>query len=74
MSMTTIESGLRRRCPDSLRDARGGGISFVQRFGSTLDAHTHMHCCVSDGLALADARLSTSRRRREFSIVSGWSR
>ena len=37
-----------------LRDASGcvrgrlGAVSFVQRFGSTLNAHVHFHCCVID--------------------------
>jgi hypothetical protein len=48
--LRTIESGLRRRCPDAPRMARFGAVSFVQRFGSALNAHTHLHCCVTDGV------------------------
>ena len=48
--LRTIESGLRRRCPDAPRAARIGTVSFVQRFGSALNAHTHLHCCVTDGV------------------------
>jgi hypothetical protein len=25
-------------------------VSFVQRFGSALNAHVHFHCCVIDGV------------------------
>jgi hypothetical protein len=49
-SRRAIESGLRRRCPDAPRAARFGAVSFVQRFGSALNAHTHLHCCVTDGV------------------------
>ena len=37
--------------------ARGrlGAVSFVQRFGSTLNAHVHLHCCVIDGVFVAGA-------------------
>jgi len=45
-----IEWGLRRHCPDAPRVARFGAVSFVQRFGSALNAHTHLHCCVTDGV------------------------
>jgi Putative transposase len=53
--LRTIESGLRRRCPDTPRAARFGAVSFVQRFGSALSAHTHLHCCVTDGVFSLDA-------------------
>jgi hypothetical protein len=29
-------------------------VSFVQRFGSALNAHTHLHCCVTDGVFSLD--------------------
>jgi len=53
--LRTIETGLRRRCPDAPRSARCGVVTFVQRFGSALNAHTHLHCCVTDGLFSIDA-------------------
>ena len=37
---------------------RLGGISFLHRFGSTLNHHVHLHACVTDGVfvpAAADA-------------------
>jgi hypothetical protein len=30
--------------------ARFGALSFPQRFGSALNAHTHLHCCIPDGV------------------------
>jgi hypothetical protein len=30
--------------------ARFGALSFPQRFGSALNAHLHLHCCVTDGV------------------------
>jgi len=53
--LRAIESGLRRRCPRAPRDSRFGAGSFVQRFGSALNAHTHLHCCLSDGVFSLDA-------------------
>ena len=35
--------------------SRCGAVSFVQRFGSALNAHTHLHCCVTDGVFSLDA-------------------
>lgn len=53
--LRTIESGLRRCCPGAPHGARCGAVTFVQRFGSALNAHTHLHCCVTDGLFSLDA-------------------
>ena len=53
--LRTIENGLRRRCPGAPRGARCGAVTFVQRFGSALNAHTHLHCCVTDGVFSLDA-------------------
>jgi hypothetical protein len=41
----------RRACANAAA-ARGrlGAVSFVQRFGSALNAHVHFHCCVLDGV------------------------
>jgi hypothetical protein len=37
--------------------ARIGAVSFLQRFGSSLNEHWHYHCCVSDGVfAAADGQ------------------
>ncbi len=29
--------------------ARFGAVSFIQRFGASLNRHVHYHCCVIDG-------------------------
>jgi hypothetical protein len=47
-------SSLRRRCPDAPRASRCGAVCFVQRFGAALNAHTHLHCCVTDGVFALD--------------------
>ena len=43
-----IEARLRQR--SGFPAGRLGAVSFVQRFGSTLNAHVHFHCCVIDGV------------------------
>ncbi|MCC6473622.1 MAG: transposase [Burkholderiales bacterium] len=53
--LRTIESGLRRCCPRAPPGARCGAVTFVQRFGSALNAHTHLHCCLTDGVFSLDA-------------------
>lgn len=35
-------------------DARFGGVSFVQRFGASLNPHLHFHTCLVDGVFSAD--------------------
>ena len=30
--------------------ARSGAVAFIHRFGSSLSAHVHFHCCVIDGV------------------------
>ena len=60
--LRTIEAALRHRCPDTPRDARCGAVSFVQRFGSALNAHTHLHCCVTDGVFSLDAPRITTQQ------------
>jgi hypothetical protein len=35
--------------------ARFGAISYLHRFGSSLNPHIHFHCCVTDGLFSAEA-------------------
>jgi len=53
--LRAIESRLRRSSPGAPQDARCGAVSFVQRFGSALNVHTHLHCCVTDGVFGLDA-------------------
>ena len=41
-----------RQGPEPGPDARFGAVSFVQRFGSALNAH--LYCCVTDGVFSLD--------------------
>lgn len=41
-------------CQHSCAGDRLGAVSFLYRFGAALDAHVHFHCCVLDGVFLAD--------------------
>ena len=50
VSLRVIERQLRRACADAPRLARCGAVSFPQRFGSALNAHTHLQVCMTDGL------------------------
>lgn len=34
---------------------KAGGVSFIHRFGATLNIHLHFHCVVMEGLFMADA-------------------
>ncbi len=42
-----------RRSAVAPAHARIGAVSFLQRFGSSLNEHWHYHCCVSDGVFVA---------------------
>jgi len=53
--LRAIGNGLRRRCHRAPRDSRCRAVSFVQRFGSALNAHTHLHCRVTDGVFSLDS-------------------
>jgi hypothetical protein len=48
--LRALETKLRQRSPDAPRQARTGGVSFIHRFGSSLNPHTHFHCAVIDGV------------------------
>ncbi|MGH8252059.1 MAG: transposase [Steroidobacteraceae bacterium] len=52
--LRTIETAVRRACLDAPRAAHCGGVAFVQRSGSALNAHTHLHLCVTDGVFALD--------------------
>jgi len=46
-----IESGL-ITCSTNYPNARAGGVSFFQQFGSSLNFHPHFHLCFADGVFL----------------------
>jgi len=41
---------LREHCPDAPLTAKYGGITYIHRFGSMLNAHLHYHSCLIDGV------------------------
>jgi hypothetical protein len=49
-----VEAKLRAASPGAPADARFGGVTFVQRFGSALNAPLHFHCCLIDGVFAAE--------------------
>jgi hypothetical protein len=55
-----VERCLREHSPDCETTVRIGAIAFIHRFGSSLNAHTHFHCCVVDGVFQPMAKISNS--------------
>jgi|GEM_PF-778480 len=47
--LRVIEAHLRASIPTASPRARLGAVSFVHRFGSALNRHVHLHCCIIDG-------------------------
>jgi hypothetical protein len=45
-----VVDGYLRRSSDAGPDARFGAVSFIHRFGASLNQHIHDHCCVIDGV------------------------
>jgi hypothetical protein len=45
-----VERCLREHSPGCGASARIGAIAFIHRFGSSLNAHVHFHCCIVDGV------------------------
>ena len=52
--LSEVERELRVQCPSTTNTdtstARIGAVAFIHRFGSSLNAHVHFHCCVMDGV------------------------
>jgi Putative transposase len=46
--LRAIERCLREHRPGSRAAARLGAVVFSHRFGSSLNAHLHLHCCIID--------------------------
>jgi hypothetical protein len=53
--LRVIEESLRQVSPGAGGGARLGAVSFVHRFGASLNAHLHYHCAVIDGVFAPDA-------------------
>ncbi len=52
--LRVVEARLRACSPGAPAEARFGAVSFIQRFGSSLNAHTHIHVCAIDGVFSQD--------------------
>jgi len=48
--LRALQATLREACPTAPRTASFGVVSFLHRFGSSLNPHFHFHLCVLDGL------------------------
>jgi len=48
--LRAVEACLRAHSPGSGPAARLGAAALIHRFGSTLNAHLHLHCAVIDGV------------------------
>ena len=48
--LRVVEAHLRRSSPGASAQARFGAVSFVRRFGASLNRHLHYHCCILDGV------------------------
>ena len=48
--LRAVETTLRKRSPGAPKKSRTGSVTFVQRFGSTINAHTHFHANIIDGV------------------------
>ena len=48
--LRALQTTLRGACPTAPRTAAMGAVSFLHRFGSSLNPHYHFHLCVVDGL------------------------
>lgn len=53
-----IRQELAKRIPAAADKASIGGVSFIHRFGDSLNEHIHFHCCIIDALFwLEDGKL-----------------
>jgi hypothetical protein len=48
--LRALQATLREACPRAPSSASLGAVSFLHRFGSSLNPHFHYHLCVVDGL------------------------
>jgi Putative transposase/Transposase zinc-binding domain len=48
--LRAVERCLREHSPGCTSAARLGAVVFIHRFGSSLNAHLHFHCCILDGV------------------------
>ena len=55
--LRAVERCLREHSTGCEPTARIGAIAFIHRFGSSLNAHTHFHCCIVDGVFQPTAKI-----------------
>ena len=48
--LRVVEAHLRRSSPGASAQARFRAVSFVHRFGASLNRQIHYHCCILDGV------------------------
>ncbi|MFH1435671.1 MAG: transposase [Pseudomonadota bacterium] len=48
--LRALDTAIRKASPGAPRNARIGAVSFIQRFGSSLNEHLHYHSAVTDGV------------------------
>jgi len=48
--LRALDTAIRKASPGAPRDARIGAVTFIQRFGSSLNEHLHYHSAVTDGV------------------------
>jgi len=48
--LRVVEAHVRKNCPGASAQARLKAVSFIHRFGASLNRHVHDHCCVIDGV------------------------
>jgi hypothetical protein len=48
--LRALQATLRKACPTAPATSALGAVSFLHRFGSSLNPHFHYHVCVVDGL------------------------
>jgi len=66
-----VERCLREHCPGCDSTARIGAIAFIHRFGSSLNEHTHFHCCVVDGVFQPTANIDDAITGVDFHAATG---
>ena len=50
IAMSDVQRATAGASTSTAKAARSGGVLFVHRFGSTLNAHVHLHLCMLDGV------------------------
>ncbi|MCH7530511.1 MAG: transposase [Gemmatimonadetes bacterium] len=70
--LRAIRTTLRHASPGAGPGAQIGAISFLHRFGSSLNAHFHFHVCVIDGVFSEDPEGSVQFHEATHLTASDW--